>query len=45
MTYDVKLYVWDGYVIEQYIFRFLNCIFVNIFCKICMHGFEKNRLR
>ena len=19
MTYDVKLYVWDGYVIEQYI--------------------------
>ena len=22
MTYDVKLYVWDGYVIEQYIFRF-----------------------
>ena len=22
MTYDVKLYVWDGYVIEIYIFRF-----------------------
>ena len=22
MTYDVKLYVWDGYVIEHYIFRF-----------------------
>ena len=20
-------------------------VYVNIFCKICMHGFEKNRLR
>ena len=22
-----------------------NFVYVNIFCKICMHGFEKNRLR
>ena len=27
---DVKLYVWDGYVIEKQIFIFWNCIFVNI---------------
>ena len=20
-------------------------VYINIFCKICMHGFEKNRLR
>ena len=30
MTYDAKLYVCDVYVIEQHIFRFRNCIFVNI---------------
>ena len=42
MTYDVKLYVWDGYVIEHYIFRF-EIVCVNIFCKICMLGFEKKK--
>ena len=25
--------------------KMLNFVYVNIFGKICMHGFEKNRLR
>ena len=25
--------------------KMLHFLYVNIFCKICMHGFEKNRLR
>ena len=25
--------------------KILHFVYVNIFCKICMHGFEKNKLR